>query len=254
MSRHVNIFLITIFLFVKTYSQQTSKISFEGGAVINNPLISEERLKSNGGSTTSTDWTYKYYSSTGYFLKFSYERKLVSKNNWSLFFPIGISYMSQVNKYERHGGSWGCFGGESANELRIVTNKDANLFLGSTLQYEDNKFRYTGNLIFTNCFTVDSKSSSTPYNTNDKYNNAHPQFAYNLYISSQFCILYKIKNNMWVGPSCEIFYGNGKYLMGAAAEKFRPSQSFYEDYSPSVNITGKNIWINPGIKFQIDLK
>jgi len=254
MNRQVNIFLVTLFLFIKTFSQQTSKITFESGAVVNNPLISGERLKSNGQSTTYTDWTYKYYTSSGYFLKFSYEKKLISKNKWSLFFPIGLSYMSQVSKYERHGGSWGCSGGESANELRVVNNKNANLFFGLNLQNEDNNFRYTGSLILTNCFTVDSKSKSTPYNSNDEYNNAHPQFAYNLYVSSQFSVLYKIKNNMWVGPCCEIFYGNGLYLMRSIADKIRPSQFYSENYAPSVNITGKNIWINPGIKFQIDLK
>ena len=66
--------LILILIIFKGYSQQSNKLNFEGGMVINKPLIKSERLKSidNAYSEYSADWTYKYYSSYGYFIKFIY--------------------------------------------------------------------------------------------------------------------------------------------------------------------------------------
>jgi hypothetical protein len=43
-----------------------------------------------------------------------------------------------------------------------------------------------------------------------------------------------------------VFYGNGLYLIN--------TKQYNPNYNPSIKITGKNIWINPAIKMQIDLK
>lgn len=252
MNRQLILYFLSLLLPEKIIPQQTNKLSLEGTALINHTLINGERLISDGGWTSYTDWTYTYYTSTGYSLKFSYEKKLITKNKWSLFFPVGISYMSQINKYERIGESWSCMGGESANELRIESNKNANLFFGFILQYESSKFRYSGSALFTNCFTLYSKYQSTPYTKLDEYTNSQKELQYNLYLSSQFSVLYKFKNNLWIGPSCEIFYLN---TLDMIFTRFHQKPGYRSrDYGPSINITGKNIWMAPGIKLQFDLK
>jgi len=252
MNKQFSIFLVLLLLVSKAYSQHSNKISFEGGALINKPLIDEERQQSDGGSTTWYDWTFKYHTSTGYYLKFSHEGVLFSKRRWTLLFPIGVSYLNQVTKYERHGAMSGCFASEDANETKIVDRRSSNLSFGPSLQYETGKIRTSGNFILNNTFTFDSKTRSIPYNADDEYYNAHHRLSYNLYVSSQLCVLYNIKNKLWIGPACEIFYGNVLYLRNEIRTRNNPE--LFHDYGPNINITGKNIWINPGIKLQIDLK
>src|SRR5665648_163702 len=101
---------IVFLIYINGFSQQLNKFNFEAGLSINTPLIKGERIQSNGESTTSFDWTYKYYNSTGYFFKIGFDAKLTSKNKWNAFFPVGISFMSTTIKYHREGYTMGCFG------------------------------------------------------------------------------------------------------------------------------------------------
>ncbi len=246
-------YLITILivLSIGSTAQQASKITIETGAIINTSLVKNQNLKSQPGTTSYYNWDYKYYNSTGYFLKVGYEAKLFSKSKWGFFAPIGFSYLSQITKFERNGISYGCFSFESGHELRTIENKIANFSFGFTSQFQSNKWRYTGNIVFNNCLTFDSKVKSLMYGQSNFYSYQHVFF--NSYISSQLGVMYQLKSKFWIGPTCEIVYGNSLHLIGQVSRALHKN-NFYYNESPSINITGKNIWINPGIKLQIDLK
>ena len=250
-----NIIVLGLFLLNKNgFSQQSNKISFETGSVYNKALVNKEVLdNSESGSTFRYHWENTYYSSTGFYVKFEYEEKLYEKNKWSIYFPMGISYINQTDKYYTKGGQWGCFGGYASDGMVSVRKQHINFYAGVAVQYQDLKWRLAGNLLFNNCLRTSSKTSSTGYSPYSNYSNYHEQFDFKIYNSSQFAALFNVKNNIWVGPSCELFFYNflnGVYRIAAEINDYGPR----ENLSVSFNMTGKNVWINPGIRVQIDLK
>lgn len=248
------IFIIICLIYFKGFSQEGNKISVESGLVINKPLLKTERIQSNGESTTSYDFTFKYYNSTGYYIKLGYEASLYSKNKFSFIFPMGLSYMTQITKFYQKGYWVGCFGGGSADEIKLIKNNNVILFLGPMLQFENKKFKYSGTLYFNNCMTINSKFISTPNDSNNTYTGTDKHLKYNLYVSSQFNIMYNFTNNIWIGLSCEIFYGNILFLYTEIRNKIKYNHAFSNNNGDPININGKNILINPAIKLQINLK
>jgi len=252
MSKTTVIFIISALLAFCGLAQQTNKFSFESGALINKPLIKEMRITSYNQFTSTYDLINKYYTSAGYFFKVSYEGKIYSKNKWALFLPIGISYLNQTYKNSTEGYSWGCFGGGYLNEFYISTNRIVNLNFGTSLQYQNKKWRFTSSLILNNCLMAYSKTKYiTPYYSG-VIQNENNFIDFSLYASSQFVALFQLRKNIWLGPSCEVFFNNVGCSIITVRQELKGS--YYENTSSPLSITGKNIWINPGLKLQIDLK
>jgi len=244
--------VIFLSLYISTaFSQQTNKISFEAGSVYNKPLIKEELLSSgSAGFTYSYEWQYKYYSTFGYYAKLGFEQKLYSNNKWSIFLPVGLSYINQTDKYYQKGYSWNCFGGGSSDQMVYVNNKQVNFYLGATTQYQDVKWRLAGSLILNNCLKTGSKTRTISDSKEYKYNSFYG-LGLNNYSSSQLMGLYNVNKNFWIGPSCELFFGN----VICPLNKLMPGRySGSQNSGPSLNMTGKNVWINPGVRVQMDLK
>jgi hypothetical protein len=198
-------------------------------------------------------WENKYYNSIGWYAKFGFDKKLFEKNNWSVFLPFGLSYINQSDKYYTKGGESGCFGGYSADELRVNTKQHVNIYAGIAIQYQNLKWRFAGNLLFNNCLMTGTKAKAVPFNSSNAHYYSDHQLAFNIFASSQLSVLFNVKKNVWLGPSCELFFGN----VLSAVSKIKNKINKYdlpEDSGLPYNLTGKNIWINPGIKLQIDLK
>src|SRR5688572_17534027 len=93
---------LSFFLYLTVaLAQHKGRLIIESCALINKPLQNSEHLTDRGGgSTFNFDWKYTYYQSMGYCAKIAYELKGISKGRWALLFPMGVSYLNQVNKYK----------------------------------------------------------------------------------------------------------------------------------------------------------
>jgi len=217
--------LITVLLCgvtFKFFPQDENKISFYSGTLINSQV----------------DASKKHYTSAGYFLKLAYEGKIGSTRNLSFFMPIGISFLSRSGKYTSSSAI--SLMGLNKNASDIVKNKDINLFYGPAIQFQNAKWRFAAALFLNACLTVSSKP--------EQYLDSGEDL--NIYLSSQLSALFHIKKNIWLGPACEIFFNNVGYSLDKAVN----NKNYLDANVYSMNMAGKNIWINPGIKLEIDLK
>ncbi len=246
--------IILLCLFCKTgFSQNFKRINFEAGYTITKPIVQEERFVS-GNISFRYDYSYKYYSSRGYFVKFAYEAKVRPRNNWSFSFPMGISFMSQTDKYYCVGSYSGCWSSGSRNDLNLINHSLINLSYGPAFQLNTCNLRFIGSALVNYCLGIHTKTNSFDYSSNKKIVSSEKSVGHNIYLSSQFCVLYRLRKNIWIGPSCEVFFNDLIKTYKNISGQINPYYDSGYLGSPSVGIRNKNIWINPGIKLQFDLK
>ncbi len=185
-----------------SYSQPADRISLESGFVIDKFFPSEHIQTAN-------------HDPFNCFFKIEYAGKTFSKQSWSLFIPMGISYSYYCIDYVQS------FNGQIKTQARHLYHY-FSIYVGPELQYSVDNMRF-----------------------------AAGAFIHNRYVSSRVFGLFKAGKRLWIGPSCEIFYYDILYSW----DEFKSSKSDPKyQKGKFFGMNGSAIRFNPGIKLQFDLK
>jgi hypothetical protein len=275
------IFLFS-FISAQVYSQNGKSISFEAGAVFNTMLSQRASLEeckkynlheyeasgcfiysvvpyytnelSSGDNLVRYGQDIHFFNTVGSYAKVNYEKVVYSKNGFYLSIPIGLSYINQTDKFKRINWYQDANTYTSIEKTVELNSKSINLFIGGAINYSVRRFDFYAGLNYyvlrgLNHYTVlvddGNKTSSFSYN----YLKARRMAEIRTHcLSSNIGFKINLKKSMAIGPNLEIFIANSiKGLMNRSAYN-----GTYTSYMLGLN--GKNLWINPGFKLQIDLK
>ncbi len=248
-----NLLLSILFIaFVGLQAQNRMSLGFDAGAVINKPLITNEHMADDVG-TTYSDFTYNYYTSAGSYFRAALDLRSKTKGKWQFLMPVSISYMQQVNSYHIKGWYAGCFAQGYYDETRTTRSSCVFSSIGLGTQYQTNKWRHALTLNINSAYTINSKIKTTDIDGITRVQtNPYPSFKTNF--SGQFQSLFKLRQNVWIGPSLEVYFYDMNALVGVMKETFhQPSYRYTRSWAYE-GLQGQQIWINPGIKIQWDLK
>ena len=210
-------------------------------------MISGEHFADTSGRTTlSYDFKYKYFSTTGYFIKAGLERKIFEGELWKIFIPYGFSYLNQITKYHIEGWYSGCFNWGTYNDMIQTTNRSLNIYFGLGVQYQNCDHKFSGIFNLNKAFTSLPLKNFFPNYINRYVGNP-------LYFSGQINYLVKLSKDIWLGPSCEVFFYQFETIEGLI-NKIKGTGGYYGEFQSVIGgVNNKNIWINPGLRLQIDL-
>jgi hypothetical protein len=234
------------------YSQSNRSLSFESGAVISKPFTEQEHLTSDGG-TFYYDWNYTYYTAVGHYSKVSFDLRSKPKNNWGFTFPISLSYLTQITSIYAKGWYSGCLSYGEEDAKKTYNNNNIISSFGMGVQYQDFKTRQSINLSVNNTFTFRSTITTDQFNDGTSSKTQNDNESFTMYFGGQYYALYNLKKNIWLGPSCEVYYYRVGAFISDVSQKIRPSEYRYKSSGPNTGLNGNYIWINPGIKLQIDI-
>lgn len=282
-TKNFSIIFLFSFFSAQFYSQNGESISFEAGAVLNTMLKQKVSLEEceklglyeyEGGQCiiervspyytkemNSGDNVIKYgqdiqfYNTVGSYAKVNYEKVVYSKDGFYLSIPFGLSYINQTDKFKRMNWYQDATTYTSIEKTVELNSKSLNLFIGGAINYSLRRFDFYGGLNYyvlrgMNSYTalVDDGNKISNYNYNYYFKARRLAEIRTHFLSSNVGFKIHIKKSMAIGPNLEIFIANSiKGLMNRSAYN-----GTYTSYMLGLN--GKNIWVNPGLKIQIDLK
>ncbi len=249
--------ILHIFFFVVctgVFSAQSKRsVSFESGAVISKPFIKQEHFGQENW-TSDYYYNYTYYTAIGSFAKLSLDLRSKPKNNWAFTYPISISYMKQITSLYRKGWYSGCFVSEMIDEKNTFSNSNLISSFGLGVQYQNLKVRQSINLSINNTFTFRSTLATDKFNGGTISETKNNSKAFTMNLGGQYFALFNIRKNIWLGPSCEVYYYRAGALISEVSQKIHHSEYLYKRWWANTGLNGNYIWINTGLKLQIDLK
>ena len=218
--------LLLILLAMKNFSQQSDKISFESGSVFDKAFKGQQYY-----------FKQKLFSSS--FFKFEYIGKSWATKKWSIFIPLGISYMRLTNIYSM----------ESSINTCIYHN--ANIYFGPQVQYQSRKIRSYAGVFLNGLINIhtQTKQIEQPFNITPFYS-SNNFTGFGGYLSARLFCLYKVGTKTWIGPTCDIFFLDILYVYNEIVQRKNPT---YQK-SSLAGVNGSSLWLAPGLKLQIDLK
>lgn len=233
-------------------AQNRMSLGFDAGAVINKPLIVHEHFSSNLG-TGSDDFTYDYYTSTGSYYRASLDLKSKNRGNWQFIMPVYLTYMKHVSSYHIKGSYNGCFARGNYDETRTTSSNYILSSVGFGAQYHTDIWRHALTFNLNSIYTLNSKIKTVDIDgtttiSTDPYTNLATNF------SGQFQSLFKLHNKIWIGPTLEVHFYELRYTIYAIKNKIDPPNHHYHRDGAYYGLQGQQIWINPGVKIQWDLK
>ncbi len=283
MNRIKNRLSILLLVFVSTtfYSQKHSSFSFESGALHNRilktdvpfddcgnsriyeyqgcfayPYNPKQVVVVNDGDNSYTyGREYSFYNTTSYFLKVAYQKELIIRRNFSFSLPMGISYLNKIDKYSIH--EW-----NRNYDVKTTYEKSigfVNLSLGVMTKYIHGAFHVDGTINYNLAFAISSKMKSE-YNGNEivlwnyRSTNLHHRSNFTGMLSTKISAGYNLTKSISVGPTLELFYTSIRNIRNKLTGSDYTNYPFYDNYTNYIfGLNGNNIWINPGLKLQIDL-
>lgn len=220
-------------------------LNIEAGSSINTWFKKEERFLSKNTSDEWYNYTFKHYTTVGSFLKLGIEKQFLVKKLWSFHVSYGLSYLKQITKYHLSGFYWGCGNYSVFDKTINQQNEFLNPYLGLGVNYQSSWVIFSGTAILNKGYIITKNKS--------QYFSDHFISARQKYLSSQFAFMFRAKNKVFFGPTCEVYYlsFNRTQELVESIQGLEAKTVNFETYK--VDLNRSNFWINPGIKIQVRL-
>lgn len=224
--------ILLCILSLKGFSQQSDKLSFGSGSVI------DKAFKVRGRTPV-------FNSFPSYFFKLEYNGKSWSKRKWSIFMTMGISYMYLTNNYSPFSTTG------YLDKLTVVTYDNLNIYFGPQALFQYKKTRSGLGILLNNLLNIHSETNTRTLSSGTIYYSSNNFTGFGAYISLQSFCMYRLAKKIWIGPSCDVFFCDMNYTVSELEQ--RGNNSNYHKGNV-FGINGSSVWINPGLKLQLDLK
>ena len=209
-------------------------LTSESGLSFNVPLKQYVNLNQIEG-WPYTEMNRKFYSTHDFYSKVTFESRIRNRNNYSLHFVSGISFIENKIIYRDSGYFSSCWYRSKVNDTVFIETKNIMFSAGTMIRKTSNKFELSISILLNPMLELYSKTSKysfiTNYNTIEKSNSTELK----LYLSSQLSLQYRLSRNFSIGPTCEFFTCN---LLNIK----------------NIHNLNKNILINPGLKLNVRIK
>jgi hypothetical protein len=242
-----NILLICSLLTGSFALGQKIGIFIESGSTINQPLKKQMGTPIDWSNPQPGNYS-RAYTAYGYYFKAGVDLGIVRKKNWTFGMPVGISYM-QMNRKDytesiidesRYDIESFCLGHQQGY-IYNRTNSIAGFF-GPQFKISCKHMSFYSNILLNGMRAISNRDYALDSESGKKllnYINRFPNPIRNAFVASYgLGVQYKMK-------ACTLGINSDLYFM-------RPFST--GAYNSPMPFMGNRIWINPGIRFQYNLK
>lgn len=208
--RTIILFLIIPFI---SFSQHTKKVFVETGVSTFNPSVKQERVVSNMQTMGSSDITYTYKISPGFFIKCGIEIQSKKERKFKVTVPVSIGYKEFNKKVISEGYAYGCFTYFNGTKKSQISSKAASIIIGPKFNFNTEKFivytaiNINADLFFQHTETSEYKSINSEIYSYSK--SSHPNINdFVISTSLQLGLDYKLSSRWTLGLSTDCYFYN----------------------------------------------